>query len=110
MNPIRKSVRKNLIERKEKSRIISPELEDIMVDTENHHDEETTLILHDINQLNNKIQYLTSLNTDLVEFLHSLVKDLDHNEEIDISDARRDFTILLNRSGRRKFYQQTKRL
>ena len=46
----------------------------------------------------------------MVEFLHSLVKTLDHDDNVDISDARRDFTVLLNRSGRRKFYQQTKRL
>lgn len=110
MDPIRESIRKTLLERREKGRKKSPEIEDIMVDVNSHDDEEKTLILHDINQLNNKVQYLTSLNTDLVEFLHSLVKSLDHNDEIDISDARRDFTVLLNRSGRRKFYQQTKRL
>ena len=46
----------------------------------------------------------------MVEFLHSLVRELDHNNDIDLGDARRDFTVLLNRSGRRKFYQQTKRL
>ena len=28
------------------------------------------------------------------------------NNDIDIADARKDFTVLLNRSGRRKFYQQ----
>ena len=63
-----------------------------------------------MNVLNNKVQYLSALNTDMVEFLHTLVKSLDHNNDLDISDARRDFTVLLNRSGRRKFYQQTKRL
>ena len=68
------------------------------------------MVLNQVNMLNDKVQYLTSLNTDLIEFLHTLVKSLDHNNEIDISDARKDFTVLLNRSGRRKFYQQTKRL
>jgi len=109
MGPIHKSIRKQLIERRHLPQIPPIEREDINIDMD-HHEEESTLLLHDMNVLNNKVQYLTSLNTDLVEFLHSLVKDLDHNTELDISDARRDFTVLLNRSGRRKFYQQTKRL
>ena len=107
MDNIRKSVHQNLIEHRRRR---SPEIEDIEVNLGTREDEEMTLLLHDINNLNHKVQYLTSLNTDLVEFLHSLVKTLDHNTDIDISDARRDFTVLLNRSGRRKFYQQTKRL
>ena len=107
MDSIRKSVHQNLVEHRRKR---TPEIEDIELDLGSREDEEMTLMLHDINSLNQRVQYLTSLNTDLVEFLHSLVKTLDHNADIDISDARRDFTVLLNRSGRRKFYQQTKRL
>ena len=107
MDNIRKSLRQNLL--KERRRI-SPEVEDIDITMGTRQDEEITLVLHDINQLNQRVQYLTSLNTDLIEFLHTLVKTLDHNNDIDISDARKDFTVLLNRSGRRKFYQQTKRL
>ena len=103
---IRNSVRKQLIERKHKSHT---EVDDVNADME-HHNEESTLIMHEINALNSKLQYLTSINGDLVEFLHTLVKSLDHNNDIDISDARKDFTVLLNRSGRRKFYQQQKRL
>jgi|TARA_R110000782_G_C14709742_1_gene403009 hypothetical protein len=103
---IRNSVRKTLIERKRNS---PKEVESVDVDV-SHHNEESTLIMHEINELNSKVQYLTSINGDLVEFLHTLVKSLDHNTEIDISDARKDFTVLLNRSGRRKFYQQQKRL
>jgi len=112
MDTIRKSIRKQLIERKHIPQAPPREIENVDdVNRElDHHDEESTLLIHDMNVLHQKVQYLTSLNTDLVEFLHSLVKDLDHNTELDISDSRRDFTVLLNRSGRRKFYQQTKRL
>ena len=109
MDPIRKSIRKQLTERRNILQIPPTERDNVDVDLD-HHDEESTLLIHDMNILHNKVQYLTSLNTDMVEFLHSLVKNLDHNNELDISDARRDFTVLLNRSGRRKFYQQTKRL
>jgi len=109
MDPIRKSLRKQLIERKHRVERPHPEIEDVDVDTQ-HHDEESTLIMHEINVLNSKVQYLTSLNSDLVEFLHSLVKELDHNNDLDISDSRRSLTVLLNRSGRRKFYQQSKRI
>jgi|TARA_R110000851_G_scaffold141880_2_gene279941 hypothetical protein len=105
MDTISKSIRKQLLERKNTPQAPPTEIEDL-----DHHDEESTLLMHDMNVLNNKVQYLTSLNTDMVEFLHSLVKTLDHDDNVDISDARRDFTVLLNRSGRRKFYQQTKRL
>ena len=109
MDPIQKTLRTRILERRRKRDIEPTEIEDINIDLV-HHDEETTLMLHDINQLNDKVRYLTSLNTDLVEFLHSLVKALDHNNDIDLGEARKDFTVLLNRSGRRKFYQQTKRL
>ena len=109
MDPIQKSLRKNLLERRISKKMQTPEIEDVNIDF-THHDEETTLMMHEINELNNKIGYLTSLNTDMVEFLHSLVRELDHNNDIHLGDARRDFTVLLNRSGRRKFYQQTKRL
>ena len=109
MDTIRKSIRKQLIERKNIPQAPPREIEDVNIELD-HHDEESTLLMHDMNVLNNKVQYLTSLNTDMVEFLHSLVKTLDHDDNVDISDARRDFTVLLNRSGRRKFYQQTKRL
>ena len=109
MDPIRKSLRKQLIERKHTHSKPRPEIEDVNVDIQ-HHDEESTLILHDLNVLNSKVNYLTSLNSDLVEFLHSLVKELEHNNDLDISDARRSLTVLLNRSGRRKFYQQSKRI
>ena len=107
MDNIRKSIHQNLVEHRKRR---SPEIEDMELELGTREDEEMTLMIHDINALHQKVQYLTSLNTDLVEFLHSLVKTLDHNADIDISDARRDFTVLLNRSGRRKFYQQTKRL
>ena len=107
MDSIRKSVHQNLVEHRRKR---TPEIEDIELDLGSREDEEMTLMLHDINSLNQRVQYLTSLNTDLVDFLHSLVKALDHKNDIDLGDARKDFTVLLNRSGRRKFYQQTKRL
>jgi hypothetical protein len=109
MDPIRKSLRKNLLERTSRKKRPSIDIEDVTID-DTHHTEESTMVLHQVNMLNDKVQYLTSLNTDLIEFLHSLVKNLDHNTDVDISDARKDFTVLLNRSGRRKFYQQTKRL
>ena len=109
MDPIQKSLRKKLLERRVRQEIQPTEIEDVNIDLQ-HHDEESTLLIHDMNVLNNKVQYLSALNTDMVEFLHTLVKSLDHNNDLDISDARRDFTVLLNRSGRRKFYQQTKRL
>jgi len=105
MDIIKKSVRKNLLEKTSRN----VDVEEVNID-DAHHNKESTLIMHEINELNNKVQYLTSINGDLVEFLHTLVKSLDHNNEIDISDARKDFTVLLNRSGRRKFYQQQKRL
>ena len=53
---------------------------------------------------------MENLNSDIVDFLHTLVRSLDKSGDLDISDARHEFTVLLNRSGRRKFYQQTKRL
>tara|TARA_R110000765_G_C18547276_1_gene561777 strand:- start:24 stop:353 length:330 start_codon:yes stop_codon:yes gene_type:complete len=109
MDPIRKSLRKQLVERKHKQHTPPAEVEDVNIDIQ-HHDEESTLIMHEINALNNKVQYLSSLNSDTLEFLHSLVKELDHENDINISDARKNLTVLLNRSGRRKFYQQTKRL
>lgn len=109
MDTIRKSIRKQLIERKTTKVSRSPEVEEVDLGVQ-HHDEETTLVLHQINQLNKDIAYLSSLNSDLVDFLHSLVKNLEHENDLDLGDARRDFTVLLNRSGRRKFYQQTKRL
>tara|TARA_R110001592_G_scaffold330859_2_gene613263 strand:- start:176 stop:505 length:330 start_codon:yes stop_codon:yes gene_type:complete len=109
MYSIKKSLRKNLLERTSKRVKPTIDVEDINIE-DAHHDEEITLMLHQINMLNDKVGYLTSINGDLVEFLHTLVKSLDHNNEIDISDARKDFTVLLNRSGRRKFYQQQKRL
>ena len=108
MDRIQKSLRKKLLERRGKE-IQPTEVLDVDVDAA-HHDEESTLIMHDINTLNTQVRYLSSLNSDLIEFLHSLVKELDHNNDIDLGEARRDFTVLLNRSGRRKFYQQTKRL
>tara|TARA_R110000751_G_C13453763_1_gene444482 strand:- start:50 stop:373 length:324 start_codon:yes stop_codon:yes gene_type:complete len=107
MDPIQKSLRKRLLERRGTKEIQPTEVLDVDIA---HHDEESTLIMHDINSLNKQVRYLSSLNSDLIEFLHSLVKELDHNNDIDLGDARRDFTVLLNRSGRRKFYQQTKRL
>ena len=111
MDPIRKSIRQKLMERrgrKERTPVVT-DMEDINIDL-SHHNEETTLMMHELNTLNERVRYLTSLNTDLVDFLHSLVKALDHKNDIDLGDARKDFTVLLNRSGRRKFYQQTKRL
>tara|TARA_R110000737_G_scaffold154058_1_gene183253 strand:+ start:469 stop:798 length:330 start_codon:yes stop_codon:yes gene_type:complete len=109
MDPIQKSLRKKLLERNKSKEARSAEVLNVDVDG-THHDEESTLIMHDINTLNKQVRYLSSLNSDLIEFLHSLVKELEHNNDIDLGDARRDFTVLLNRSGRRKFYQQTKRL
>ena len=111
MDNIDKSLRKNLLEqRRKRKKDPSVDAESLDMIDRRHDEEEATLVLHQINELNDKIQYLTNLNTDLVEFLHTLVKDLDHNNDIDIADARKDFTVLLNRSGRRKFYQQQKRL
>jgi hypothetical protein len=109
MDPIRKSLRKQLVERKHKQHTPPAEVEDVNIDIQ-HHDEESTLIMHEINTLNSKVQYLTSLNSDLVEFLHSLVKELEHDNNLEIGEARRSLTVLLNRSGRRKFYQQSKRI
>jgi|TARA_R110000851_G_scaffold261630_1_gene414188 hypothetical protein len=109
MDAIRKSLRKQLLEKKHKGERPHIEREDVDVDIR-HHDEESTLIMHEINTLNSKVQYLTSLNSDLVEFLHSLVKELEHDNNLEIGEARRSLTVLLNRSGRRKFYQQSKRI
>ena len=109
MDPIRKTLRTRILERRRKRDVVPTEIEDMDIDF-THHNEETTLMMHEINALNDKVRYLTSLNTDLVDFLHTLVKELDHNNDIDLGEARKDFTVLLNRSGRRKFYQQTKRL
>ena len=109
MDSIKKDLRKRLLERRSRKSIEPTDIEDVNIAFD-HHGEETTMMMHEINVLNEKVRYLTSLNTDMVEFLHSLVRELDHNNEIDLGDARRDFTVLLNRSGRRKFYQQTKRL
>ena len=108
MDPIRKSIRKQLIERKHRRE--APPIEDVNISDRRHHDEESTLIMHELNALNSRVQYLTSLNSDLVEFLHSLVKELDHSNDLEISNARKELTVLLNRSGRRKFYQQSKRI
>jgi len=108
MDPIKKSIRQQLIERRvKKSR--APEVEDVDI-VYDQQDEQTTLMMHEINNLHSRVDYLSSLNSDLVDFLHSLVKNLDHENDLDLGEARRDFTVLLNRSGRRKFYQQQKRL
>tara|TARA_R100000900_G_scaffold40238_2_gene32993 strand:- start:388 stop:714 length:327 start_codon:yes stop_codon:yes gene_type:complete len=108
MDPIKKSIRQQLIERRVK-KSIAPEVEDVDI-VYDQQDEQTTLMMHEINNLHSRVDYLSSLNSDLVDFLHSLVKNLDHENDLDLGEARRDFTVLLNRSGRRKFYQQQKRL
>jgi len=108
MDPIKKSIRQQLIERRVK-KSHAPEVEDVDI-VYDQQDEQTTLMMHEINNLHSRVDYLSSLNSDLVDFLHSLVKNLDHENDLDLGEARRDFTVLLNRSGRRKFYQQQKRL
>tara|TARA_R110000803_G_scaffold47825_5_gene99605 strand:- start:31 stop:348 length:318 start_codon:yes stop_codon:yes gene_type:complete len=105
MNNLKKSLRNNLIiESRKKESIDSP------LDADSGPVSEHDMMVSQINLLSNKLSYMENLNSDIVDFLHTLVRSLDKSGDLDISDARHEFTVLLNRSGRRKFYQQTKRL
>jgi len=62
-----------------------------------------------LNTILDRLDYVEELNADMLDFLDNLVKVLKDDEKY--RDMAREFTVLLNRSGRRKFYQQsTKRL
>jgi hypothetical protein len=82
------------------------ELDYMEDDIETIHDEEQNETL---NSILDRLDYVEELNADVLDFLHNLVDVLKDDEKY--RDMAREFTVLLNRGGRRKFYQQgTKRL
>jgi len=82
------------------------ELVDMEDDMESIHDIDQNETL---NSILDRLDYVEELNADMLDFLHNLVDVLKKDENY--KDMAREFTVLLNRGGRRKFYQQgTKRL
>tara|TARA_R110000744_G_scaffold174346_2_gene293138 strand:- start:753 stop:1151 length:399 start_codon:yes stop_codon:yes gene_type:complete len=71
-------------------------------DLESVHDEDQNETL---NTILDRLDYVEELNADMLDFLHNLVDVL--KDEDKYKDMAREFTVLLNRGGRRKFYQQS---
>ena len=78
------------------------ELGDMEDDIESVHDESQNDTL---NTILDRLDYVEELNADMLDFLHNLVDTL--KDEDKYRDMAREFTVLLNRAGRRKFYQQS---
>ena len=58
-----------------------------------------------LNTILDRLDYVEELNADMLDFLHNLVDVLKNEDKY--KDMAREFTVLLNRGGRRKFYQQS---
>jgi|TARA_R110001583_G_scaffold174453_2_gene328869 hypothetical protein len=78
------------------------ELDSMEDDIESVHDEDQNETL---NTILDRLDYVEELNADMLDFLHNLVDTL--KDEDKYKDMAREFTVLLNRGGRRKFYQQS---
>mgnify|MGYP003113635383 FL=1 len=63
-----------------------------------------------IMQLDSRINYIEELEADVLEFLSTLVKDLDSTEDVNIMRTKSALNFLENRADRRIFYLKSRRL
>ena len=63
-----------------------------------------------INQLQDRVQYMEELNADVLEFTQYLMSDLRKTEGIDLIKSSQKLRVLETRSGRDMFWLKSRRL
>jgi hypothetical protein len=63
-----------------------------------------------IDQLQDRVQYMEELNADLLEFIQYLMSDLRKTEGIDLIKSSQKLRVLETRSGRDMFWLKSRRL
>ena len=68
------------------------------------------LQVNQINQLQDRVQYMEELNADVLEFTQYLMNDLRKTEGIDLIKSSQKLRVLETRSGRDMFWLKSRRL
>jgi hypothetical protein len=63
-----------------------------------------------IDQLQDRVQYMEELNADVLEFIQYLMSDLRKTEGIDLRKSSQKLRVLETRSGRDMFWLKSRRL
>ncbi len=63
-----------------------------------------------IDQLQDRVQYMEELNADVLEFIQYLMNDLRKTEGIDLIKSSQKLRVLETRSGRDMFWLKSRRL
>ena len=73
-------------------------------------EEIVALQANQINQLQDRFQYMEELNADILEFVNYLMSDLKKTEGIDLRKSSQKLRVLETRSGRDMFWLKSRRL
>jgi hypothetical protein len=68
------------------------------------------LQVNQIDQLQDRVQYMEELNADILEFVQYLMSDLRKTEGIDLIKSSQKLRVLETRSGRDMFWLKSRRL
>ena len=68
------------------------------------------LQVNQIDQLQDRVQYMEELNADVLEFVQYLMSDLRKTEGIDLIKSSQKLRVLETRSGRDMFWLKSRRL
>ena len=63
-----------------------------------------------IDQLQDRVNYMEELNADVLEFIQYLMSDLRKTEDIDLRKSSQKLRVLETRSGRDMFWLKSRRL